>query len=63
MPNFAYNSAGHIVLQNDLTVDHQYNHNREVVHSVSGVEHTQLDFAKATQEYQSANHPQTVPGT
>jgi hypothetical protein len=59
MPGFAYNSQGHIVLRDDKTIDHSFNHNREVVHTfdTSGQvasEHTQLDFAKEAQEL-SAN--------
>ena len=61
MPNFSYNSAGHIVLQDDLTIDHQFNHNREVVHSIdptgATTEHTQLDFQKVAAEYQQQHQP------
>ena len=65
MPGFAYNSAGHIVLRDDKTINHEFNHNREVVHtfdtSGSGaiVEHTQLDFAKEAQELSHSGHPPT----
>ena len=60
MPNFSYNSAGHIVLQDDLTIDHQFNHNRAVVHSIDSTgattEHTQLDFQKVAAEHQQQHH-------
>jgi hypothetical protein len=48
MPNFAYNSAGHVVLKNDLTIDHGNNFYRHVVNYVSPTgevtEHAQMDF-------------------
>ena len=49
-PSFSYNSQGHIVLVNDTTIDHGFNHNRNMVHSFNDsqhqVTHSQLNFAK-----------------
>ena len=54
MPNFAYNSAGHVVLKNDLTIDHGDNYFRHVVNYVSPAgevtEHSQMDFHAVAHE-------------
>jgi len=48
MPDFAYNSAGHVVLRDDRTISHDPGSNIHVVNYVSPAgkvtEHTQMDF-------------------
>ena len=53
MPSFAYNSAGHVVLRDDKTIDH-HNHNINVVNYVSPggevTQHTQMKFGADLQQ-------------
>ena len=53
MPSFAYNSAGHVVLRDDKTIEH-HNHNINVVNYVapSGevTQHTQMKFGADLQQ-------------
>jgi len=56
MPGFAYNSEGHIVLRNDTTIDHGFNHNRKIVQyydpqTDKGIAHHQMDFANAVSKH------------
>ena len=56
MPGFAFNSAGHMVLQNDTTISHGFNHNRKIVQYYDpetnrGIEHHQMDFANAVSKH------------
>ena len=59
-PGFAYNSEGHIVLVNDTTIDHGFNHNRNIVHTysqnVGEVEHHQTNFTKAAESMSKVEH-------
>ena len=56
LPGFAYNSAGHVVLTNDTTIDHGFNHDRKMVHYYNPeedqiFEHHQMDFSKKSGEH------------
>ena len=69
-PGFAYNAQGHIILQNDNQIEHGFNHNRNIVHSIlpSGsrnatVEVSQMNFQKEAQSLAAShNIPQTTGG-
>ena len=58
LPGFTYNSEGHVILTNDTTIDHGYNHHRKVVHSISPsggvVEHHQLDVEEDIRPHHEA---------
>ena len=60
MPGFAYNSQGHIMLVNDNQINHGFNHNRNIVNSVSSTGSTeqlhQMNFQKEAESL-SENNP------
>ena len=60
MPDFAYNSAGHVVLKNDRTIEHPNNFYRHVVNYVSpsgDVQHSQMDFHAAAHQQSLKENP------
>lgn len=61
MPNFAYNSQGHVMLVNDNQINHGFNHNRNIVNSISWRTGTtqqahQMNFQKEAESL-SQNNP------
>ena len=64
MPDFAYNSAGHVILKDDRTIKHNDNYYRHVVNYISPstedvTKHHQMDFQAVAQSLAPAASKQT----